>query len=163
MHGQRLLQGSVKDGIAGGIHEVGENDGVFFGEGAGAAGAQEQASANKDCDQCGGSDGGNLPGFSLNRGNSGRRAALGGTDEGVRPYVDRSGNGRAWLVSGPRTGIVGCRYRAGTCGYGTSGVGITLQALQVGADVGGVLVAEVAVFLQRFVDDVFELRGQVGI
>src|SRR5208282_583253 len=87
LDGEGLLQGSVEHGIAGGVDEVGENDGVFFGEGGGAAGAEEQASGDEGSDQYrGGGDGGNLPGFLLRRGNSGRRAALGGTDECVRPY-----------------------------------------------------------------------------
>ena len=48
-------------------------------------------------------------------------------------------------------------------GDGASAVGVALQALQVGANVGGVLVAQVAIFLQRLVDDVFQLRWKVGI
>ena len=51
LDGQRLLQGSVENGIAGGVDEVGEDDGVFFGERVGAAGAKEQASADQGCDQ----------------------------------------------------------------------------------------------------------------
>ena len=42
LDGQGLLQRSVEHGVAGGVDEVGENYGVFFGEGAGAAGAEEQ-------------------------------------------------------------------------------------------------------------------------
>ena len=40
-----MLQGSVEDGIAGGVDEVGEDYGVFFGEGVGVAGAEEQPPA----------------------------------------------------------------------------------------------------------------------
>ena len=43
------------------------------------------------------------------------------------------------------------------------GVGVPLQPLQIGAHVGGVLVAQVAVFLQRLVNDAFELRRQIRI
>ena len=38
-----------------------------------------------------------------------------------------------------------------------------LHALQVGAHLGGVLVAQVAILLESFVDDLFELRRNVGI
>ena len=38
------------------------------------------------------------------------------------------------------------------------GIGVALQALQIGAHVGRVLVAQVAILLQRLVDDVFQLR-----
>ena len=47
--------------------------------------------------------------------------------------------------------------------HGTTAVGIALQALQVGSHVGRALVAQVAVFLQRLVDDVFQFQRQVGI
>jgi hypothetical protein len=32
-----------------------------------------------------------------------------------------------------------CGYGTGTGGYGSAGIGVALQALQVGANVGGVL------------------------
>jgi len=38
-----------------------------------------------------------------------------------------------------------------------SGVGVTLEALEVGADLGSALVAEVAIFLEELGDDVLEL------
>jgi hypothetical protein len=41
LDGQRLLQRVVKDGVAGGVGEVGEDDGVFFGELGGLACAPE--------------------------------------------------------------------------------------------------------------------------
>ena len=44
-----------------------------------------------------------------------------------------------------------------------SALRVPLQPLQVGSHVGGVLIAQIAVFLQRLVDDVFQLRRQVGI
>ena len=34
MHGEGLLQRAVEDGIAGGVGEVGEQDEIFFGQGA---------------------------------------------------------------------------------------------------------------------------------
>ena len=43
-----------------------------------------------------------------------------------------------------------CRAR-GKCGTAFK---VTPQALEIGADVGGVLVAEIAVFFQSFIDDV---------
>ena len=63
LDGERLLQGSVEHGIAGGVDEVGENHGVFFGEGVGVTGAEEHASGNQDCDQCDGGEGRDFPGF----------------------------------------------------------------------------------------------------
>ena len=43
------------------------------------------------------------------------------------------------------------------------GLEISPQPLQVGPDLRCSLVAEVAVFFEGFVDDVFKLRGQVGV
>ena len=40
---------------------------------------------------------------------------------------------------------------------------ITAQALQVRAEIGGVLVAHVAVFLQRFRDDLVQARRKIGV
>jgi hypothetical protein len=45
----------------------------------------------------------------------------------------------------------------------TARTGVALEALEVGADVGGVLVAEVAIFLEAFADDFFELEREFGI
>jgi len=56
-----------------------------------------------------------------------------------------------------------CWLRAGAVRDCASAVGVALQALQVGTNVGGVLVAQVTVFLERLVDRVFEFRRQVGI
>ena len=44
-----------------------------------------------------------------------------------------------------------------------TGIRIALQALQVGAHFRGDLVTQVAVFLQRLVDNSFEFRGTIGI
>jgi len=44
-----------------------------------------------------------------------------------------------------------------------SGIEVAFEAGEVGAEIGGTLVAEVAVFLEGFVDNAFEVRGQVGI
>ena len=46
---------------------------------------------------------------------------------------------------------------------GAAGVGVALEALEFGAHVGGVLVAEVAIFFEGAVDDVFEACGKIGI
>ena len=46
---------------------------------------------------------------------------------------------------------------------GTPGVGITLQPLQIRAQVSGVLIAKVAILLQRLVDDVFQFRRDVWV
>ena len=48
-------------------------------------------------------------------------------------------------------------------GVGASGSGVAFEALQVGADLGRALVAQVTVFLQSFVDDLFQFGGQIGI
>ena len=41
--------------------------------------------------------------------------------------------------------------------------GVALQPLKIGANVGGVLVAQIAVLLQGFEDDVFELGRQIPV
>src|SRR5579872_1319095 len=46
---------------------------------------------------------------------------------------------------------------------GASAFGVALQALQVGANISGALVAEIAIFLQRLVDDVFELGRKICV
>ena len=51
----------------------------------------------------------------------------------------------------------------GCCDCCTTRIGIALQPLQIRANIGGVLVAQLPVFLQRLVDDFFELWGKVGI
>ena len=40
---------------------------------------------------------------------------------------------------------------------------LSLEAFQIGAHVGSVLVTQVAILLQRLVDDAFQFGGQVGI
>ena len=56
--------------------------------------------------------------------------------------------------------LTGCGF---VLDYFAPGIGVALQALQIGAHVGGVLVAQVAIFFERLVDDVFELARQIGI
>src|SRR6267378_7849378 len=46
---------------------------------------------------------------------------------------------------------------------GAAGIGVALEALQVRAQVGGMLIAKVGVFFQGLVDDVFETGRQVWI
>src|SRR5579864_60968 len=65
-----------------------------------------------------------------------------------------------WTCGGWRRGLCGGRARGGR---DVSAVGVALQALQIGAHVGGVLVAQVAVFFKRLVNYVFQLRGQVWV
>jgi hypothetical protein len=55
------------------------------------------------------------------------------------------------------------RHRAGTRGYGSSRLCIPLQALHLGTHVGGVLITEPSILLQRPVDDVFQLGRHVVI
>ena len=66
---------------------------------------------------------------------------------------------RRWLADGSaadgRTG--------GSRGQNRARFGVALEALQVGAHVGGALVAQVAVFFEQLVQDFFKLRRQVGI
>ena len=45
LHGEGLLQGAVEDGIAGGVHEVSEQQGVFFSKRMSRARPQEIADA----------------------------------------------------------------------------------------------------------------------
>jgi len=42
-------------------------------------------------------------------------------------------------------------------------VRVALQPLQVGAHVGGVLIAKIAILLQSFVNDLFKLGWQVRV
>jgi hypothetical protein len=37
------------------------------------------------------------------------------------------------------------------------------HTFQIGAHIGGILVAQLAVFVEGFIDDLFELRRNVGI
>lgn len=48
-------------------------------------------------------------------------------------------------------------------GDGAARVGVALDALQVGTQVGGALIAEVAILFESFGDDVGQFFGQVGI
>ena len=54
-------------------------------------------------------------------------------------------------------------HRPRTSWYAAPRFRFPLQPLQVGAHLRGVLVAQVAIFLQRLVDDVFQLGRKVGI
>ena len=61
--------------------------------------------------------------------------------------------------------------RKGRCGYsggsrggeGFSGIGVALEAFEVGADFGGALVADFAIFLEGFADGAIEIVGRGGI
>ena len=55
------------------------------------------------------------------------------------------------------------RYRAGTRSDGSPRLGIPLQPLQVGSHFRRALVAQIAVFLQGLVDDVFQLGRNITI
>src|ERR1700687_4615873 len=64
-------------------------------------------------------------------------------------------------------GLSGCwrgswRLRTGRRYLG-AGISIPLQPLQVSADIGRVLVAQVAILLESLVNDVFQLGRQVGV
>src|SRR5207302_1058808 len=73
---------------------------------------------------------------------------------------NRRWNGR----DGKRSnGVLNRRNRTRTVGDCASAVGVALQALQVGANVGGALLAQVAIFFERLVDDVLELFREVGV
>ena len=63
----------------------------------------------------------------------------------------------------PRTGIGNNGYGSGTRGHRAPGICVSLQALQVGANIGRVLVTQVAIFFERFIDDVFKFRRQIRI
>ncbi len=85
---------------------------------------------------------------------SGRRSA-----RAARARRDRSaGSLRGRGSSGGGFGV----FDNGDGARGT-GVEITLEALQIGAHLGSVLVAQVAIFFERLVDDVLKLERQVGI
>ena len=49
-----MAKGAVEDGVAGGVGEIGEDDGVFVGEFGGVGGAEvEVGGAGGDDDDCG--------------------------------------------------------------------------------------------------------------
>src|SRR5262249_62386150 len=49
------------------------------------------------------------------------------------------------------------------CGSGLTALGVPLEPLQIGTNVGGVVVAQITVFLQSLMDDFFEFRRNVRI
>src|SRR5690349_5129256 len=49
------------------------------------------------------------------------------------------------------------------CHWNASGLAVALQSLQVGAQIGSTLVAQVTIFFESLVDDFFELGRKVGI
>ena len=51
LRGKTLAEGVVKDGIAGFVDEVRENDGVHLGQGVGAVGVVEPASNSQESDE----------------------------------------------------------------------------------------------------------------
>ena len=55
------------------------------------------------------------------------------------------------------------RMRLGHDGRASPRFRIALQPLEVGAQIGGMLVTQIAILLQRLVDDVFELRRNIGV
>ena len=62
------------------------------------------------------------------------RASLGLDGKGARPHTTRAC----------------CRH--------SSALAVALQPLQIGANICGVLVAQIAILLQRLVDDLFQFR-----
>ena len=54
------------------------------------------------------------------------------------------------------------RDRGGTGGY-AAGVSVAAEALEIGTEFGGGLAAEVAIFFERLVDDVFEFGREFGM
>ena len=54
------------------------------------------------------------------------------------------------------------RHRARACRRTASALGVPLQPLQIGSHVGCVLIAQIAVFLQRLVDDSSSFGGTSG-
>src|SRR5580698_4570208 len=65
-----------------------------------------------------------------------------------------------------RSSCAGARSGCGVVCVGNAnaaGTGVSLEALQVGAHFGGVLVTKIAVVFESFVDDAFELGREIGI
>ena len=52
LHGQGLIQSSVENRVAGGVHKIGEQDGIFFGECVRFSGLQEHRQCGHDDQQC---------------------------------------------------------------------------------------------------------------
>ncbi len=68
-----------------------------------------------------------------------------------------------WSLGGGIGDSGGHLVRGGGLGDGAAGVCVALEALEIGAKVRSVLIAEVAILLQSFVDNFFELGRQVRI
>src|ERR1017187_1369816 len=87
-----------------------------------------------------------------------------GTSATFTALADADGADTADAGEEPDAGDRGCRrHRARTRRYGSSRLCIALQPLQIAAHLRGVLVAQIAVFLQCLGDDVFQLGRQVRV
>ena len=76
-------------------------------------------------------------------------------DDGYPRVEQGQTPGRRQFAGRRDTSGTGRRHRS-------AGVRVALQPLQIGAHVRGVLVTQVAVFLQRLVDDALQLDGRSG-
>ena len=75
-------------------------------------------------------------------------------DEGGRQNCDRD----VAELRSARTGKTARPYTARARYRRSSALAVALEALQIGADVGGVLITQIAILLQSLVDDLFQLR-----
>jgi len=135
--GEQGAQRLVEDRAPGGIGEVGEHDGVFVRDRRSrlSSGVEPAESSSSCCDH--------EKGYRCAEKPAARRACC--------HRHERSGSRRGGCNPVPPPGP-GFSFRQ--CNAAT--FSISLQTFQVGADFGSVLVAQVAVLLQRFLDDLFD-------
>ncbi len=157
-----LPQRAVEDRIAGGVGEIGENDGVLLGEPVrGLARAEIEHSGDRSNDKDHGSGNQNLPEFPAAlqelRRPSRRPMTQMEQAQGMNPMLVTAA-GRlprplscATVTVPELAAMRSSRFRS------------RFSRLQIGAHFRGVLVAQLAVFLQRLVDDVFQLGRHIGI
>jgi hypothetical protein len=78
-------------------------------------------------------------------------------------YVNRGGDDHRQGGCDPPLDTGASRIKCGAGGRNPSGLGVAHQTLQIGAHLGGVLIADVSIFLQRFGDDALEVARRSGI
>src|SRR4029077_2677215 len=161
-----LLQRTVEDAVTGGIHEVRQQNGVLLGERLRAPRVKEKTGGDRYQQRSQGN--GNLPPSLIPRrlrdyGGGGRRNGSRMQIAARRRRSRRRGRSRSGRRRGRGTRtLLHRRDASGTGGrHCPSGVGVPLKALQIGAHVGGMLVAQIPVLLQRLINDALQLGGQI--
>jgi hypothetical protein len=155
-HRQRLLESIVEDRITGGVGEVGKEDGILFGECSSFVGAVEKTASDQQGNH-----------YQSNRNQyppaAARRLLCRPSWHGGNSAVlaRRLARGLATLGRHHRGGRFLLFYDVR--GAGSARLGLSFQPLQIGSNVRRVLVAQLSVFLQCFIDDAFEIAWKIRI